>query len=346
MKIFIDIGHPAHVHYFRNFIKIMQIKKHEFFITARNKDITYALLDHYKIDYSSRGEGKKCLIGKFIYIFKADSLLFRYAKKLKPDLFISFASPYAAHVAWLMRKPHIVFDDTEHATLTHKLYRTFSTLIITPEAFSKQMGRKHNRFNSVIELCYLHPKYFKPDINLPQTLLEGKDKNKIALIRLVSWDANHDIGQSGLTRKDLDEIITMLCPKYNIYISSEKVIPEKYMKYQLKIPPYRMHDLIACSDIFITEGGTMASEAAVLGTPVIYVNTLSMGYIDLLKQYNLIISPSKRESPAVCIEKILSDLNVKKEWQKRRQKFLKNVIDPTEFMVKLVSSYDPSTNQG
>ena len=30
MKIFIDIGHPAHVHYFRNFYKILKYQKHEF----------------------------------------------------------------------------------------------------------------------------------------------------------------------------------------------------------------------------------------------------------------------------------------------------------------------------
>lgn len=32
MKILIDINHPAHVHYFRNFIKLMVDKKREFLI--------------------------------------------------------------------------------------------------------------------------------------------------------------------------------------------------------------------------------------------------------------------------------------------------------------------------
>ena len=30
MKILIDMNHPAHVHYFRNFIKLMEAKGHEF----------------------------------------------------------------------------------------------------------------------------------------------------------------------------------------------------------------------------------------------------------------------------------------------------------------------------
>ena len=44
MKILIDIGHPAHVHYFKNFIKIMNKKGHETLVVARNRDCIFELL--------------------------------------------------------------------------------------------------------------------------------------------------------------------------------------------------------------------------------------------------------------------------------------------------------------
>ncbi len=69
MKIHLDIGHPAHVHYFRNFIKIMTEKGHTFSVTARDKEVTFTLLDKYKIPYTSRGKGKTGFIGKVSYIF-------------------------------------------------------------------------------------------------------------------------------------------------------------------------------------------------------------------------------------------------------------------------------------
>ena len=47
MRILIDIGHPAHVHYFKNFIWQMQKKGHEFMITARDKEVALNLLDKY-----------------------------------------------------------------------------------------------------------------------------------------------------------------------------------------------------------------------------------------------------------------------------------------------------------
>jgi len=55
MKILLDIGHPAHVHYFKNFIKIMEDKGHQFLITSRNKEIEHHLLKQYKIAFKSRG---------------------------------------------------------------------------------------------------------------------------------------------------------------------------------------------------------------------------------------------------------------------------------------------------
>jgi len=48
MKILIDINHPAHVHYFKNIIKIMEKKGHEFLIISRNKEIEHYLLKKYE----------------------------------------------------------------------------------------------------------------------------------------------------------------------------------------------------------------------------------------------------------------------------------------------------------
>ena len=68
MKIFIDIGHPAHVHYFRYTINKLKNDGHNIFITARRKDVTHQLLDNYNIPYTSRGIGSNSLIGKFFYL--------------------------------------------------------------------------------------------------------------------------------------------------------------------------------------------------------------------------------------------------------------------------------------
>ena len=74
MKIIIDIGHPAHVHYFHNFIKMMENNGHHFLIIAREKAIIKYLLDHYNIPFYSRGKGKNIRLGKLLYMFYANMI--------------------------------------------------------------------------------------------------------------------------------------------------------------------------------------------------------------------------------------------------------------------------------
>ncbi|MBT6822378.1 hypothetical protein HOA56_08140, partial [archaeon] len=54
MRILIDINHPADVHQFKFFIKDMKKRGHKFLIVARNKDVTFKLLEAYGIDYLPR----------------------------------------------------------------------------------------------------------------------------------------------------------------------------------------------------------------------------------------------------------------------------------------------------
>ena len=61
MKILVDIGHPAHIHYFKNLINILSKKDNQFMIVARDKEITLDLLNIYNYEYISRGSGGNTL---------------------------------------------------------------------------------------------------------------------------------------------------------------------------------------------------------------------------------------------------------------------------------------------
>ena len=68
MKILFDLGHPAHVHYFKNLIKLLEQNGNQVLIIARQKDVTHNLLKHYNIPFISRGKGAKSLSGKLLYL--------------------------------------------------------------------------------------------------------------------------------------------------------------------------------------------------------------------------------------------------------------------------------------
>jgi len=342
MRILIDIGHPAHVHYFRNFIKIMKEKGCEFMITSRNKEIEHYLLKKYNLFFVDRGAGKKSTAGKLLYLFKADYKLFKIAKKFRPDLLLSFDSVYLSHVAKLLKVPHIAFDDTEHAKLEHLLSLPFTKVLLTPACYTKDFEEKQIRFNSYMELCYLHPNYFTPESSVLK-LLDVNKAQKYVIIRFVSWNASHDIGQSGLNLETKRKIVNELSKQTKVFISSEGELPKDLKKYQIKIPPEKMHDALAFATLFIGEGATMASECACLGTPAIYVNSLEVGYCtEEENKYQLVFGFRNSEGVLDKAKELLLQDNLKKIYQERRMKMLSDKIDPTSFMVWFVENYPES----
>jgi len=64
LRIVIDIGHPAHVHLFKNFAFEMQIKGNELFFTCREKEFEIELLRHYGFNFQSLGEKYHSATGK------------------------------------------------------------------------------------------------------------------------------------------------------------------------------------------------------------------------------------------------------------------------------------------
>lgn len=72
MVVLIDIGHPAHVHYFRNFIHEVTKNGYKIIVVARDKEVSQELLKAYNIEYISRGKGAKSRLGKFLYMIYAN----------------------------------------------------------------------------------------------------------------------------------------------------------------------------------------------------------------------------------------------------------------------------------
>ncbi len=343
MKIFIDIGHPAHVHYFRNFIKIMESKGHKIFVCARDKEVTHSLLNYYQINFTSRGKGRKSFFGKIFYILEADYKIFRLAKIFKPDIFLSFASPYLAHISWLLGKPHIAFDDTEHARFEHLLYVPFTNVILTPSCFSKNLGPKQIFFNGYMELCALHKNYFKPDLNIKTKLGLNSDE-KYIIIRFVSWRANHDFRQYGLKNKTKQKIVDLLKDRYRIFISSEAELPANLEAYKLKVHPAELHSVLAGAYLCICEGSTTSSECSVLGKPNIYINSLTVGYVkEQAEIYGLCYQLSEDTEIIEVIKNILSIDNLESEWEVKKEKMLNDKIDVTAFMVWFIENYPQSS---
>ena len=161
MRILTDLGHPKNVHVMKNLIPLLEKKGHEIHVVYREREHIKELCDAFGISAIKRGKGGTGLFGKFVYLIKTDFQFLKLARKIKPDLLLSFASPYLANLALLSKIPMVVFDDTEQNWLVQKIYSACSAAIVVPACFAKTLNRRQFGFDGYYELAYLAPRYFR-----------------------------------------------------------------------------------------------------------------------------------------------------------------------------------------
>ncbi len=340
MKILIDIGHPGHVHLFRPFTEEMQQKGHTILFTCRQKEFEIELLQASGFKYVSFGKHFKTKIGKLWGLLKFDVQLFFTALKFKPDIFLSAGSMYAAQVSFLLRKPHILMEDTGNMEQI-RFYLPFTDVVFSPNELDRDLGEKQIRYRSFHEIAYLSPNYFKPDEVIYDFLKIEKDE-KFALLRFVSWNATHDTGQGGFSAQEKDDIVSYLSSKYKLFISSEAKVPAKFEKYIIRIPPDKIHHAMAFSELLVSEGATMAAESGVLGTPAIYVNSLVACNNEDQEKYQLVFNFRSGEGVLDKIKELEKVDNSVFEFQQRRDQFLSSKIDLTALLIWFVENYPKS----
>lgn len=337
MRILVDITHPAHVHFFRNAIGIWHQHGHEIAVTARQKDITIQLLTEYGIPFTTLSSIGNRKLSLFKELAVRDYNLYRFCRKFKPDVLTAIGGVFAAHAGFAIRKPAVIWDDTEHAGISHRMTFPFAAAIHTPDCYMKPLGRKQIRYAGCHELAYLHPNRFTPDKQVVRSLgIEPEER--YAVIRLVSWQAHHDVGQLGFDKNSIIDFIETLSKYAKPYITSEIKLPDVLDKYKLKIPFHKIHHVMAFASLCVTEGATMASESALLAVPAIYINTLSAGTITEFEKKGLL---HQITDTAKALEKAIEILNNKEskdQYKVLNVRYLAEKIDVTQYVVSTIEN--------
>ena len=342
MKILIGIQHPKHVHLFKHTIFHFINTGHKVNIVAVNKEVTRELLERYNIPFTLIGKNQPSLGKKLISLLGWEYQTFKLMNEFKPDIAIGRALPHLAHVSALLRIPFIIFEDTEVAGAIHKITVPFASSVITPSCYQGDFGNKQVRYNGFDELAYLHPTYFTPDPQIYNNL-GLNEGDPFIVLRFVSWNAHHDIGHHGI--RDKIGLVKALENYGRVIITSEGDLPTELQPYLMKISPDKLHDLLSYATLYVGEGATMASEAAVLGTPSIFVSTFTGRFgtlIELEETYNLLYSFADGDAAVEKAIEILQDNKSKENWMIKREQMLKDKIDVTAFMTWFIENYPNS----
>ena len=283
--------------------------------------------------------------GLFVEMLVRDVKLLAICRRFRPDVLTAISGAFAAQAGWLARRPVIVWDDTEHQKFAHLVTYPFATAVFSPDCYRKRFGPKHHLYPGCHELAYLHPRRFTADAAVARAAGVDPD-GRYCLIRLISWGAHHDVGQHGIDVDKRVSFVRRIARHARPYITAEGPLPAELEPYRLRIPVSRIHHVLAFALLYVGEGATMASEAALLGTPAVYTNTLGAGTIDMFSRYGLVWQVTDTDEALDRSEALLTDSAAKRRAQEARQRVLADKIDVTRLIVETLEDQGGSRRRG
>lgn len=340
MTLLFYLGHPAHFHLFKNTIKYFQSKGVETIVCIKTKDVLETLLKDSKINYINISDGydkSKALKNFRKRLWELSKII----RKTKPVALLGSAAELTV-LGRLQRIPSFVFfeDDFEAVAKFAKIAGPLANYLVCPDCCSAwKWHHKKIGYSSYHELAYLHPNHFTPDENKIKHIFNLSQKNFI--LRFAELTAYHDAGKTGINTSIAQQLIDLLLPHGNVFITSERKLEPQFEKYRIQIPPLEIHHALCFADMYIGDSQTMTAEAAVLGTPAIRFNDFvgKLSYLEELEhKYHLTfgVKTSEKEKLFSTVKNVLGFENIKEEWARRRAKMLDNTLDLSEFINKLV----------
>jgi predicted glycosyltransferase len=348
MRIVFFINTPAQVHIFKHIIHKLADKGHEIKVLARAYQSTLTLLDKDSLKYSIYSQPRGSKYKRFMEILPSVLSSYKLVRNFSPDIVVGIG-PVEAFTSALSGKPCILFNADDATPIQHAIEKPFASAICTPSYTTKDRGKKHIRLNSYKELAYLSPDYFQPDPAVYDKL--GINQNeKYVVLRFGAFDSAHDINIGGFSSSDKCRLVEQLTKYARVFISSETNLLEDLGAQVLPTPPYEIHNVLYYAQLLVCDTQTMATEAAVLGTPVVRCNSWvgsndSHLYTELENKYGLL--HSLRE-PELAIRKaldIIQQKGLKEECAKKRQRLLADKIDFTQFMVWFIENFPESFDE-
>ncbi len=325
------------MHFFKNTMKALSEKGHRVLVGARIKEFTLQLLNESGFEYTTLTKKGIGLPGLVKELIEQQLKISRIIRSNSIDLMLQISGIFNAPVGKYYGIPTLAFSDTENDKYANSLSFSLSKYVISPTCFSREAGgawANQVHYPGYHELAYLSPRY-APEVKHPDNRF---------LVRFVGWGAGHDIGEKSLSTESKIELVKLLSRFGSVHISSEAPLPDALAQYAFKMHPSEIHNFMAKCKLIVGESATMASEAACLGIPAIFISNTGRGYTteqdnryDLLRHYRL----DQWEEVLQRTEEWAGE-DLYDEWQQKRWKMLSDKIDVTSWLVDLVEGYPGS----
>jgi uncharacterized protein len=340
MRVLIDISHPAHVHFYRHLRQRLVSEGADVVVVARDKDVTVELLTQFGIPHLVVGRsGNRGWLRQFTELVRRDLFLVRQGLRNRPDVILT-RNPSGVQAGRLLGVKGVFdTDDGRSAGVHYRAAAPFAHVITAPDCLPESLGPRERRYPSYKSLAYLHPEVFTPDPTVRDLLGVGRDR--YAVLRLVAHDASHDRASRGIDAGAAQQIVGLLEQSMRVFVTSEGQLPNALADRALSLPATRIHDVLAEAEIVVGDSQTVTTEAALLATPAIRINTWvesSPHLTELEQRYGLAFSfgPDDLEPALRLTRDLVQDPRTSQVWAERRDRMLKDKVSLTNWYVDLV----------
>ncbi|MFZ0265068.1 MAG: DUF354 domain-containing protein [Nitrososphaeraceae archaeon] len=360
LRIWFDILTPKQVMFFKPAIDILKKCDHEILSTSREyKEANeLARLRHIELKLVGKhggAERSQKLVQSANRILKLTDLI----NAFEPNVAVSFSSPEACRVAFGLGIRNIGFNDSPHAYAVAKLSVPLLDLLLCPWIIPYTSWIRHGiQRRRIIKYKGLDPIAWLPEFGkLPRDdskdRIYGLQKNntfldsrkKTVLIRMEEAHASYITENKfkDTTVKMIDRIIGNLSHIANFsilcrYEDQKSQISERYSdKANVISNVVDGLELISHSDIFIGAGGTMTTEAALMGKPTISIAPISFSVEKYLISQGLAQRASTPERLEKITRKIVADRGSAHKQVIRASSIVKKMEDPIAKLISLLN---------
>jgi predicted glycosyltransferase len=336
MKILLEAHHPAHIHFWKYPIRELRARGHEVLMIGRDRDVMKRLLEVYDwIPYEIPKRKNHDNRFPLVEMLERQWAVARAIHRFQPDVVASLMGSYTQS-AKLLGVRNVIFTDTETQAFNHRIAHPFADEIHTPDCFLLDFGKKHRRYAGLHENAYLAPAYFDHDPSvIAEYQLDGE--KPYCILRMSAWNTFHDRDRKGIGEA-VYSFVDQVKDRYQILLSAEEgKIPPGLEAYAVTFSPEDFHSLIAGTSFVLTEGASTASEAACLGVPSVFINSVGdLGNFKLLSENFELIRAHREAGTGIPDALALAEQceeGTPKNFNANFHKFTESRIDVCEYVV-------------
>jgi predicted glycosyltransferase len=352
MRLWFDLITPKQLLFFRPVIEGLRKGGHEVLATSRRYREVEQLASMLGLDLSFAGSrGGKDPVDQFQRSLERMELLLPLVVKFSPDASVSVASADCARISFGLRLKHIAVNDSPHSVVAGKLSLPLSHHVMTPwvipysawSVFGIQRGQI-SRYRALDPAAWLKR---RPRRHVPGADTKRPERATI-LVRLEESYAPYLAGSDGswserilakLARDFRGQHLVALC-RYDDQLAS---VREKFgSSYEVPEAVVDGADLIDRSDVFVGMGGTMTTEAALLGVPAVSAFQGAELYTErYLLSKKVLMKARSVEDVSRCVKASLNSA-YRENYRRRARALLDWMEDPAAKVGVYLNSLRPS----